>query len=179
MKETMIEKLYREAASLEPRHSPWGSIDGMRWIANGIYSVCTPSHGGIMVHKSVADNVLSKEAQEVGFESEPFICFEEDCDAPVAIRELLDKGLMKSPVNDHFKEGEYSACINDSIKRWNPEYWETYEKRMANTPKREARMTRINGSPDKFREHKQNAMNEIQKKIRNQKSRKSREREER
>ncbi|MBE6577028.1 MAG: hypothetical protein E7653_02690 [Ruminococcaceae bacterium] len=83
MNETMMEKLYREAASLEPRHSPWGSIDGMRWIANGIYSVSTPSHGGIMVHKSVADKVLSKEAQEVGFVSEPFICFEEDCDAPV------------------------------------------------------------------------------------------------
>ena len=129
MKETMMEKLYREAASLEPRHSPWGSIDGMRWIANGIYSVSTPSHGGIMVHKSVADKVLSKEAREVGFESEPFICFEEDCDAPVAIRELLDKGLMKAPVNDHFKEGEYSECINDSIKRWNPDYWNAYEKR--------------------------------------------------
>ena len=29
MNETIMEKLYREAASLEPRHSPWGSIDGI------------------------------------------------------------------------------------------------------------------------------------------------------
>ena len=46
------------------------------------------------------------------------------------IRELLDKGIMKAPVNEHYKEGEYSEIINGCIKRWNPEYWQAREQRL-------------------------------------------------
>lgn len=132
MEENTIEQRYREAASYEPRHSPWGTIDGIRWMANGVYSVSTPSHGGIMIHKKIVDRVLSKEAQNCGFRSGPFLCFEEDCDAPVVIRELLDLGIMKAPVNEYYKEEAYSAAINDSLKRWHPEYWQAYEQRLHN-----------------------------------------------
>ena len=53
------------------------------------------------------------------------------CDAAVAIRELLDKGLMKAPVNQYYKEGEYSAIIDDVVAAWNKEYLQAVEARKA------------------------------------------------
>ncbi len=73
-----------------------------------------------------------KEAQAVGFVEGRYLCFEEDCDSPVAIRELLDKGLMKAPVNQYYKEGEYSAIIDDVIATWHKDdYLKAVEARNA------------------------------------------------
>lgn len=111
--------------------TPWGKIDTMHVLYTGIYNVETASHGGIMVHPKTVKELLSEDAQKCGSWFNGFLCFEEDCAAPVAIREFLDKGIMDAPVNSFYKEGEYSTCINDSIKKWNPDYWKAYEKRTA------------------------------------------------
>ena len=51
---------------------------------------------------------------------------------PVAIRELLDKGLMKAPVNQYYKDGEYSAIIDDVIATWHKDdYLKAVEARKA------------------------------------------------
>lgn len=124
-----MEKQYNNAAHLDPICSPWGAIEETSFLATGVYSVCTSTHGGIMVHKKVADQVLSPEAQKCCYPFGDYLCYEEDCDAPVAIREFLDKGLMKAPVNDYFKKGEYSRCINESLQQWHPDYWQIYEQK--------------------------------------------------
>lgn len=103
--------------------SPWGEVQQCRPICAGVYTVSTAGHGGIMAIRDVAIKIFSKEAQECGFWEGGYLCFEEDCDAAVAIRELLDKGLMKAPVNEHYKEGEYSDVIDRVAQQWNPEYW--------------------------------------------------------
>jgi len=116
---------------VEPMYSPWGTVDHCKMLCYGAFEVQTASHGGVMILRELANEYLSKEAQEVGFVEGRYICFEEDCDAPVAIRELLDKGLMQAPVNQYYKEGEYSATIDGVIERWNKKYLQAVEARRA------------------------------------------------
>ena len=100
----------------EPDESPWGDIQYSHELCPGVYSVSTAGHGGIMAAAVVARNVFSKDALQCAFQHREFLCFEEDCDAPVALRELLDKKLYTAPVNDYFKPGEYSDAIDRSLQ---------------------------------------------------------------
>ena len=116
---------------VEPMYSPWGTVDHCKMLCYGAFEVQTARHGGVMILRELVDEYLSKEAQAVGFMEGRYLCFEEDCDAAVAIRELLDKGLMKAPVNQYYKEGEYSAIIDDVVAAWNKEYLQAVEARKA------------------------------------------------
>ena len=116
---------------VEPMYSPWGTVDHCKMLCYGAFEVQTARHGGIMIMRELVDEYLSKEAQAVGFMEGRYLCFEEDCDAAVAIRELLDKGLMKAPVNQYYKEGEYSATIDDVIAAWHTDYLQAVEARKA------------------------------------------------
>ena len=158
--------------------SPWGMVQTSYTLCDGVYAVSTASHGGILVHRS-SEHFLSQEAQYLGVRYGVYLCYEEDCKAPIVIRELLDSGKITIPANDRLTDEEFNKEVNENIQRWNPEYWEAYEKRMATPQEREGRMVRINQFPEKFNEYKDNTMNEIKEKSSKQKSRKSREREER
>ena len=116
---------------VEPMYSPWGTVDHCKMLCYGAFELQTARHGGVMILRELADEYLSKEAQAVGFIEGRYLCFEEDCDSPVAIRELLDKGLMKAPVNQYYKEGEYSATIDDVIAAWHKDYLQAVEARKA------------------------------------------------
>ena len=116
---------------VEPMYSPWGTVDHCKMLCYGAFEVQTARHGGVMIMRELVDEYLSKEAQAVGFMEGRYLCFEEDCDAAVAIRELLDKGLMKAPVNQYYKEGEYSAIIDDVVAAWNKEYLQAVAARKA------------------------------------------------
>lgn len=115
-----------------PEYSPWGEVQRQEELCSGVFSVSTASHGGIMVHGSVAKAVLSPSARKHCFRDGSYYCFEEDCDAPVAIRELLDKGLYTAPVNDYFKPGEYERVINRSLQEYHPDYCRAREAAQAN-----------------------------------------------
>ena len=108
----------------KPSSSPWGKIQNYKTHYPGVYSVSTAGHGGIMVSEKTADELLSPAALKCGFKERGFICFEEDCQASVVIREMLDKNLWQIPA--YFTEGKerYNEIINASLIRWNPEYWE-------------------------------------------------------
>lgn len=120
---------------VEPMYSPWGTVDHCKMLCYGAFEVQTARHGGVMILRELADEYLSKEAQAVGFIEGRYLCFEEDCDSPVAIRELLDKGLMKAPVNQYYKEGEYSATIDGVIAAWHKDYLQAVEERKATEQK--------------------------------------------
>ena len=75
-------------------------------------------------------SIFSRAARAYSFVEGGYLCFEEDCEAPVAIRELLDKGLYEAPVNQYYGPGEYEAAINRSIQRYQPEYWKYRERRL-------------------------------------------------
>ena len=116
---------------VEPMYSPWGTVDHCKMLCYGAFEVQTARHGGVMILRELADEYLSKEAQAVGFVEGHYLCFEEDCDSPVAIRELLDKGLMKAPVNQFYKGGEYSAVIDGVVSTWHQDYLQAVEARKA------------------------------------------------
>lgn len=80
-----------------PEYSPWGEVQNCKILCPGVFSVSTASHGGVMVHGSIAREILSSAARKHCFQEAGFYCFEEDCDALVAIRELMTKGCTPHP----------------------------------------------------------------------------------
>lgn len=121
-----------------PRSSPWGKVDHYKTLCDGAYSVSTASHGGVMVATDRAGKLLSAKAMEHCFTERGYVCFEEDCAATVALRELMDRGLYKAPVNEYWKPGEYEKVINDSIRQWYPDYWAAREAGETREPAGEA-----------------------------------------
>ena len=109
---------------MRPQYSPWGEIQHCVELCPGVYEVSTASHGGVMAKLSVASKLFSRAARQYSFVEGGYLCFEEDCEAPVTIRELIDKGLCKAPENQYYGPGEYEAAIDRSIQRYQPEYWE-------------------------------------------------------
>ena len=81
-----------------------------------------------MVRRELAEKVVRKEAMGCGFIEGGYLCFEEDCDAQVALRELMDKKMIQAPVNERFGPGAYEAVINSSVQIHHPEYWQAREK---------------------------------------------------
>ena len=71
-----------------PSYSPWGKVQECETLCPGVYSVSTPGHGGIMVRRELAEKIFRKEAMGCGFIASGYLCFEEDNDAQVALREL-------------------------------------------------------------------------------------------
>ena len=79
-------------------HSPWGKVQESKELAEGIYQISTPSHGGIMVRETDANSRLSPETLSVGGVENGWCYFEEDAVAPLVIQELTDKGVLKLEV---------------------------------------------------------------------------------
>lgn len=76
-----------------PKHSPWGSIQDCKKMADGVFSVSTAGHGGIMVCRSIFSHQMSDLAKAQGIdEGGEYIGFEEDCAwaFPVLELNLLD-----------------------------------------------------------------------------------------
>ena len=90
-------------------------------LCPGVFLVSTASHGGTMVSNEVAA-FLSPAAKRCGFKRGGYLCFEEDTQEDVVLRELLDKKLWQIPERIKDKAA-FEENINLSIRRYNPEYW--------------------------------------------------------
>ena len=81
-----LEEQRQDAIAPEaPPYSPWGNVQECETLCPGVYSVSTPGHGGIMVRRELAEKIFRKEALDCGFTEGAYLCFEEDCDEPVAL----------------------------------------------------------------------------------------------
>ena len=147
---------YQQRFMREPTNSLWGEVEHCTTIANGIYSVSTSGHGGVMISTELAPKILSPEALNIGDRDGRYYCYEEDAAECIPLRELYDKGILK-PTDDYFthyiipsklpeaKDGRitfnkatqaekaefikrWNKSIDDSLKQWNGEYWKAYEK---------------------------------------------------
>lgn len=92
---------YQQRFLREPTDSLWDEVQNCRTIANGIYEVSTAGHGGIMIAAELAPYILSLEALKKGVSDKGYLCYEEDCDAAIPLRELYDKGIL-TQTNDYF-----------------------------------------------------------------------------
>ena len=109
-----------------PKTSPWGKVQHCKALCLGVFEVDTASHGGILVASRMAEALLTPQAKNCGFQEGGYICFEEDAAASVALRELLDKKLIRAP--SRFTPEEYSRIIDESVQQFYPDYWQAREK---------------------------------------------------
>ena len=104
-----------------PERSPWGGVQTCDVLCPGVFLVSTASHGGTMVASDMAA-ALSPAARKCGYKQGGYLCFEEDCQESVVLRELLDKKLWTIP--DRVKDkAAFEENINKSIREHNPDYW--------------------------------------------------------
>jgi hypothetical protein len=109
-----------------PENSPWGEVQTCDTLCPGVFLVSTASHGGTMVAGDMQE-CLSPTAKKCGFRQGGFLCFEEDCQESVVLRELLDKGLWRIPDRIQDKAA-FEANINKSLQQYNPDYWRSRER---------------------------------------------------
>ncbi len=123
-----------------PQSSPWGEVQSCEVLCPGVFLVSTASHGGTMVANEVAA-VLSPAAKKCGFKDKGYICYEEDAQESVVLRELLDKKLWKIP--DRIKDKErFEENLNQSIRQYNPEYWRARQSGIEATMKKYHKTTK-------------------------------------
>lgn len=130
-----------------PLDSPWGEVYSHTMLCDGVFSVNTPSHGGIMANIARARSIFSTIALTYAFRDGDYFCFEEDCAAPVALRELMDRGLYHSPFDDPREREEYNKVINECIQCFYPDYWEAHEAGDTSLPAAESQSMTVNKPP--------------------------------
>lgn len=105
----------------EPTFSPWGKVQTCDALCPGVFLVSTASHGGTLVSREVSA-ILSPAAVKCGFRQGGYLCFEEDSQESVVLRELLDKKLWSIPERIKDKAA-FEENINKSLREYNPDYW--------------------------------------------------------
>lgn len=104
-----------------PEWSPWGKVQECDTLCPGIYLVSTASHGGTMVAPEMI-SVLSSAARKCGMRQNGWLCFEEDSEESIVLRELLDKKLWEIPERVRDKAA-FEENINSTLRQYHPDYW--------------------------------------------------------
>ena len=116
----------------QPRDSPWGVVDYCDTLCPGVYLVYTPEHGGVMVAREI-EEFLSPAARRYGQRKNGFICFEQDADEEIVLRELLDKKLWDIP--DRVRDrAAFEENINAALRKNHPQYWRSRENGRVRAP---------------------------------------------
>jgi len=118
----------------EPAESPWSRVQQCDTLYPGVFMVSTAGHGGIMVSKEMTA-ILSPAARKCGEKYNGYLCFEEDCQENVVLRELLDKKIWAIP--DRIKDkAAFEENINKSLRQYNPDYWRVRQSGLEKAPAR-------------------------------------------
>jgi len=113
----------------QPDKSPWGAIQHCDTLCPGVFLIAAERHGGTMVSREV-EAFLSPAAMKCGFRQNGFVCFEEDGQEDVVLRELLDKKLWSIPARVRDKAA-FEENINKNLQKYNPAYWYSREQSRA------------------------------------------------
>lgn len=105
----------------QPEWSPWGKVQVCDPLCPGVYLVSTASHGGTMVAPDMIP-VLSPTARKCGMRQNGWLCFEEDSEESIVLRELLDKKLWEIPERIKDKAA-FEENINITLRQYHPDYW--------------------------------------------------------
>ncbi|WP_322198832.1 DUF7007 domain-containing protein [Acutalibacter intestini] len=92
-------------------HSPWGIIQTTHELADGIFKVGTPSHGGIMIREPLAKECISPELLALGGEENGWCFFEEDELAPLVEAELE---------GNRVRQGQPQVAADTSVSTHDP-----------------------------------------------------------
>lgn len=100
--------------------SPWGSIQNVEHVADGIDFVSTASHGGFRISLERFAEMPRPLRQCTTFTWEGFAWFEEDCDW-TAVYLAFPLEFLKFDGMDKFQKINKEAKA--SLKHWHPEQW--------------------------------------------------------
>ena len=87
----------------EPSDSPWGLVVRCDTLCPGVYSVSTAGP-----RRDHGPNRRSSAAAVPGgpgsrLQAGGYLNFEEDCDVPVVLRELMDSGIIAPRTDNYFR----------------------------------------------------------------------------
>lgn len=120
----------------QPENSPWGEVQHCDTLCTGVFMVSTAGHGGTMITKDMTA-VLSPAARKCGMKHGGFLCFEEDTEENIVLRELLDKKLWAIP--DRIKDkAAFEESINAGLRKCHPDYWRVRQGGREKAPARPA-----------------------------------------
>lgn len=136
----LLEELKEADDGKRPSSSIWGRPDHCKKLAPGVYTVDTPSHGGIMVSASVASKVLSSEtlAHCLGLLENGYYQFEEDCDVAIPLVEMYRKGVCEGLPWNAGRQGKFYELCQREVLRSNPllfEKWAEVRGRISRSEK--------------------------------------------
>lgn len=102
--------------------TPWGKADYPDKLTHGVYSVDTPSHGGVLIGKRVARKLLSPRALTIGQPFGAYLAYEEDCDMAVVMYEKPE--WFVEIIRRHPPAEEIKQRAAECLERWHPEYFQ-------------------------------------------------------
>ena len=110
----------------QPENSPWGIVEQCDLLCPGVFMIYSGQNGGTMVSKDMVA-VLSPAARKCGFHHAGYICFDQESQEYVVLRELLDKKMWNIP--DYIKDKEaYEKTINNTLQKNHTEYWRSRQR---------------------------------------------------
>ena len=119
--------------------TPWGESQHSTQIVRGAVFHTTAGHGGVHIAERLAGRVLSKFVRNRGIKDGSGYWYEEDCDISLPMYELMKAGHADK-VCEFFcnlDSEKVMATISDSIRRWNPEYFNESHERYSSIPRYE------------------------------------------
>ena len=119
------EEMKMEDTVMAPKESMWGPVDVAEEIMEGVFSVSTARHGGIMIREDVAEKLLSKAArrrENIGpynAKGGGYYQYEEDAGWTIPTNEIKE-------IFDYCKKLQpgyiLEKAIRDNIEKYYPEY---------------------------------------------------------
>lgn len=122
-------------SKIRPTSSPWGAIQNIKTLDEGIFFISTAGHGGIMALENIVTNPFLKEKSlNHRTQSATWLCFEEDLDQYLIIlehrltgkKELSPKTDMSNIVN--MLSSYYPEFLISKNITLNDERYQTYLK---------------------------------------------------
>lgn len=97
--------------------TPWGQSYDADEMMEGVFSVSTLSHGGIMIEKAVAAKLLTPFAIKRGVPYGNYLTYEEDCQISIPLYELTE-------LHDRYfaTTTDAVARLYRSLSNWNADY---------------------------------------------------------
>lgn len=107
-------------------YSPWGKIDNVKTIMQGVSVVNTPGHGGIRI----SERVLKKYAMDYEYLVDKaairqgnYLFFEEDCAAPLLLFDCVGILIEYAKVMGHEDPEKLFQVCKSSVHCWYPDYF--------------------------------------------------------
>jgi len=103
---------------VEGMPTPWGVSQTKKELAPGVYSVTTAGHGGILIGKKRAKELLSEQAIKIGMAWGNFLAYEEDCDVSAVFYEHPEYCTwMSVEVIKRYAERSLQQCYPEYFQR--------------------------------------------------------------